>query len=97
MGTPAPIPSCTGVERRLRAAPLRKARFASGRLYRRLSGGRILDAMVRHHADPAWGTPTRDNLLIVGSGIRVGLWGLQDRMDHANQLVGGGEDVLLLR
>ena len=54
------------------AIPLRRARLASGRLYRRLSGGRILDSVVLHHADPARGIPARHDFPVVGSGIRAG-------------------------
>ena len=78
------------------AIPLRRARLASGRSCRRLSGGRLLDAAILHHADPARGIPARHDLPAVGSGIRVGLPVLQDRMDHADQLAGGGEDGLLV-
>ena len=56
----------------------------------------MLDAVVRHHADPARGVPARHDLLVVGSGIRVGPAILQDRVDHPDQLVGGGEDGLLV-
>ena len=70
--------------------------LGSGRLRRRLSGGRTLDAAICHHADQARGIPARHDLLVVGSGIHVGLSALQDRMDHAGQLVGGGEDGLLV-
>ena len=48
------------------AIPWRRARLASGRLCRRLSGGRTLDAVVLHHADPARGIPARHDLLVVG-------------------------------
>ncbi len=54
------------------AIPLRRARLASGRLCRRLSGGRLLDAAILHHADPARGIPARHDLPAVGSGIRAG-------------------------
>ena len=54
------------------AIPLRRAWLASGRLCRRLSGGRLLDAVGLHHADPARGIPARHDLLAVGSGIRAG-------------------------
>ena len=63
---------------------------------RRRSGGRLFDAVVRHHADPTRGIPARHDFLAVDSGIRAGSAGLQDRVDHADQLAGGGEDGLLV-
>ena len=54
------------------AIPFRRARLASGRSCRRLSGGRLLDAVGLHHADPARGIPARHDLPAVGSGIRAG-------------------------
>ena len=54
------------------AIPLRRARLASGRLCRRLSGGRLLDAAILHPAGPARGIPARHDLPAVGSGIRAG-------------------------
>ena len=56
----------------------------------------MLDAAICHHADQARGISARHDLLAVGSGIHLGLSALQYRMDHVGQLVGGGEDGLLV-
>ena len=79
------------------ATPLGRARLPSGRLCRRLPGGRILDAVFLHHADAARGVPAHHDLPVVGSGIRLAPAVFQDRMKQAVQLVGCGNDGMHVR
>ena len=82
-----PVPSCAGVVARRRFRCGGRGLRQAG-LCRRLSGGRMLDAAIRHHADPARGIPARHDLLTAGSGIRAGPAVLQYRMDHAGSACG---------